>query len=97
MNDFFVYIIFSEKLNKLYIGYSSDTDERLAYHNESERNKIWTKRGIPWKKFLTIKCDSEKQAINIERHIKKMKSKKYIENLAKYPEMVDKLIQKYVP
>jgi putative endonuclease len=31
----------------------------------------------------------------IEKHIKAMKSKKYIENLIKYPEMSVKLLQKY--
>jgi putative endonuclease len=32
--------------------------------------------------------------MKIERHIKKMKSKKYIQNLKKYPEMVEKLLIK---
>jgi putative endonuclease len=31
----------------------------------------------------------------IEEHIKKMKSKVYIQNLKKYPDMVKKLIAKY--
>jgi putative endonuclease len=35
------------------------------------------------------------QAHKIENHIKKMKSKKYIENLKKYPEISLRLLQKY--
>jgi len=35
------------------------------------------------------------QARKIERHIKRMKSKKFIENLARYPEIMDKLIALY--
>ena len=31
----------------------------------------------------------------VEEHIKSMKSKKYIQNLKKYPEMVEKLKDKY--
>ena len=31
----------------------------------------------------------------IEAHIKKMKSRKYIENLIRYPEIIQKLIEKY--
>ncbi len=31
----------------------------------------------------------------IENHIKKMKSKKYIKDLKKYPEIAQKLIKKY--
>ena len=34
------------------------------------------------------------QAFQIESHIKRMKSSKYIRNLAQYPEMRDKLIEK---
>jgi len=33
--------------------------------------------------------------LKIEGHIKGMKSKNYIVNLAKYPEMVTKLLEKY--
>jgi len=35
------------------------------------------------------------QARKIEKQIKRMKSKKYIENLKKYPDIVKKLIEKY--
>ena len=92
---FFVYILYSEKLDKFYIGYSAKPEERLLYHNDPVGNSIWTKRGIPWAKFLIIPCSSEKQAVNIERHVKKMKSKKYILDLLNYPELVHKLQLKY--
>ena len=91
---FSVYILYSEKLSKFYIGYSSDVASRLSYHN-SEGNTIWTKRGIPWELIFEINVLSEAQAIGIEKHIKKMKSRKYIENLRRYPEMVDKLKHRY--
>ncbi len=38
---------------------------------------------------------SKAQALAIEKHIKAMKSKIYIHNLKKYPEMIDKLLLKY--
>ena len=37
-----------------------------------------------------IDCDCKNQGINIERHIKRMKSKKYIENLKAYPKISEK-------
>jgi uncharacterized LabA/DUF88 family protein len=40
---------------------------------------------------LLIPCDSIREAVFIEAKIKKMKSRKYIEDLARYPEMIDKL------
>jgi len=35
------------------------------------------------------------QALEIEAHIKKMHSKKYINDLKSYPELRDKLIHRY--
>ena len=48
-----------------------------------------------WELFLFIACSSYPQAIRLERHIKSMKSTSYISNLAKYPEMIEKLVKKY--
>jgi putative endonuclease len=36
-----------------------------------------------------------KQAVFMELKIKKMKSRKYIENLKRYPEMIKKIQKKY--
>lgn len=48
-----------------------------------------------WQLFLLLKNLSCGQAHSIESHIKKMKSKVYIQNLAKYHDMVTKLIERY--
>ncbi|WP_221418107.1 GIY-YIG nuclease family protein, partial [Fulvivirga kasyanovii] len=90
-----VYILYSEKLSKFYIGYSSNVLSRQDYHN-SEANVIWTSKGKPWQAYFVISDLSESQAIRIEKHIKKMKSRKYIENLKKYPEIVEKLRARYI-
>jgi putative endonuclease len=42
---------------------------------------------------MLIPCESVTQAILIEKRIKKMKSRKYIENLKKYPEMIEKILK----
>ena len=42
----YLYILFSEKLNKYYIGISQNPDRRLEYHNSIEKG--WTRTGIPW-------------------------------------------------
>jgi len=47
-----------------------------------------------WELFFTIECDSRKQPVNIEDHMKKMKSSKYIRNLTIYPEIAKKIIEK---
>ncbi|WP_407660348.1 GIY-YIG nuclease family protein [Marivirga arenosa] len=44
MSTFFVYILFSSKINKFHIGYSQNPEKRLEFHN-STLNKIWSKKG----------------------------------------------------
>ena len=91
-----VYIIFSETLNKFYIGYTTDTVEsRLEKHNSLHWENKYTAKGIPWTLFLKIECQSVTHALKIEKHIKQMKSKIYILNLKKYPEMIQKLVDKH--
>jgi len=91
----FVYIIYSKKLNKFYIGETHDIDFRLERHNNNYYDNKWTKTGAPWVLFFEIECASKACALKIEKHIKRMKSKKYIQNLKAYPEISFKLKQKY--
>lgn len=92
---YFVYVIESLKDKSFYIGKTSDLDNRLAWHNSEELNQGVTKRKIPWKYFYTLEVDNSKIAGKIESHIKKMKNRKYILNLERYPEIAQKLIERY--
>ncbi len=92
---FCVYIIFSEKLDKFYIGTTDDFDKRLKQHNSAIFVDAFTAKGIPWTKFIVIDNLSSNTAYLIEKHIKSMKSKKHILNLPKYPDIIIQLIEKY--
>jgi putative endonuclease len=90
------YIIYSRSINRYYVGYTSNIDERINLHNSgSFGNKSYTYCASDWKLFLVIPCDTIEQAVFIESKIKRMKSRKYIENLKKYPEIVEKMLRKY--
>ena len=93
MKDFCCYIIHSSKLNKFYIGACQKSlSERLMKHNEhTYGNNRFTAAADDWDLFLRINTKDYSQAIRIERKIKSMKSSVYIQNLKKYPEMVEKL------
>ncbi len=91
---FLVYILHSEKLNRFYIGYTSDLETRLTFHQNSETRKF-TYNTKDCYIYKTIKCKSKSQGLAIEKHIKIMKSKIYIQNLIKYPEIIEKLLRKY--
>ena len=89
-----VYILHSQKLNRYYIGYTSDFDLRLEFHKNADTRKF-TYNATDWILFLKIDCTNKKQALSIEKHIKNMKSKTYIQNLLQYPEIIQKLLEKY--
>ena len=89
-----VYILHSSKLNRFYTGSSAlEASERLELHlSKYYGSSKFTSKADDWKLFLTIKCSNKPQALAIEKHIKKMKSPKYINNLKQYPAMIDKLL-----
>ena len=72
----FVYILFSEKLNKFYVGSSVDKDNRLARHNSGSEK--FTSTGIPWVMVYYETYGRIEDARKREREIKKKKSRKYI-------------------
>jgi putative endonuclease len=92
----YVYIMYSGSLDRYYTGNTVlHPDERLAQHNSAYNKNSYTTKGMPWKMFLVLECDSREQARKVELHIKKMKSKQYILNLNQYPEMRKKLLNRY--
>ena len=78
---FYVYILYSESLNTFYIGQTIDLKNRIEEHNTKFYKKTSTAKAVDWTLFFYIECNSRNQAILIERHIKKMKSRKYYVSL----------------
>ena len=76
----YVYILYSDSIEKYYIGYSSTPDKRLEFHN-SPLNKIWSKRGQPWVLKRTFLFPDKATALKAEKFIKRMKSKSFIERI----------------
>jgi putative endonuclease len=91
----FVYILYSISLDKYYIGEALDFQERIKQHNSGFYDSAYTKQASDWSLFYSIECLNRLQARKIETHIKKMKSKAYIQNLKKHPEITEKLKNKY--
>ena len=93
---FYCYVIYSKKLDQFYIGYTHETIcTRIDNHNSAIYDNSFSLKTNDWKIFYSIECTSQKQALKIEKHIKRMKSRKYLQNLSKYPEVSEKLLQKY--
>ena len=79
--DYFVYILYSASIDKYYVGRTENFENRLLYHNSGVRNKIWTKRGMPWVRYLLLENLNQRQSYQLEAFIKKQKSRKFIERL----------------
>ena len=95
MNDV-CYILYSSSLDKFYIGFTQEPlESRLKKHRQGFYNRSFTKITTDWDVYYFIVCECTAQALSIEKHIKKMKSRTYLENLKKYSEISIKLKQKY--
>jgi putative endonuclease len=66
-----VYIIQSEKDKRYYIGYTTDIEMRLAFHNEG-KNKS-TKHRRPFNLIYTEKFLDKRKAMKREKEIKSYK------------------------
>ncbi len=88
------YILYSKILDHYYVGSTGDLNARITRHIQGfYGHKAFTGKANDWVLYLSLPCESIEQALKIERKIKKMKSRQYIENLRLYPEMVEKILR----
>ena len=76
---YFVYILYSEKCNRYYVGYSADVEAILIRHNSGMVTA--TKNYRPYRICASKQFSSEREARKEEFRIKKQKSRVYIESL----------------
>ena len=77
----YVYILYSAKLDRYYVGASADVEQRLAFHNHPLETRKFTAKGIPWKLCVSIDFQTKKEALSAERKIKMSKSRIIIEKI----------------
>jgi len=94
----YCYILYSQNADTFYIGMTSEsTDIRLQKHlSDYYKKPKFTNCASDWVIFWSLECPNLIIAGKIESHIKKMKSRKYLEDLKKFPEISRKLIDKYL-
>jgi putative endonuclease len=80
MEEFVVYILFSEKYTKNYVGFTSNLIQRFKSHN-SLGIQGYTRKFRPWKvihiEFFHIKAE----AMNREKYLKTGIGREYIQKL----------------
>ena len=90
----FVYIIYSEKLDRYYIGETEDFNRRLIEHNTSFFKNSFTTITKDWVEFLKICCLDRTEARKLENFIKKMKNRSFIQRLKNEENMVLDILKK---
>jgi putative endonuclease len=78
---FTVYILFSEQLQKYYIGYTSkNVQDRLKEHLYN--HKGFTAKAKDWNVIYKLERNSKYEAIMLERKIKKRGAKRFLNEIA---------------
>ena len=77
---FTVYVLYSKSFEKIYIGFTSDTEARFKSHNELA-TRGWTIRYRPWEILYTEKFETKINAIKREKELKSAKGREFIWSL----------------
>ena len=90
---YFVYIIYSTKLDNYYVGTTDDVERRLGEHNSKKYLDSFTCKGISWELKLSYLCEKSEIAYKLERFIKRMKSRKFIVKIIDDKTILDDICQ----
>jgi putative endonuclease len=80
--EYIVYILFSEKYNKTYVGFTSSLVERFKSHNELA-TKGYTIKYRPWMVIHIEVYQSKNEAMNREKWFKSGVGRDFISKLKK--------------
>ena len=74
---FIVYVLYSKKYNKIYIGFTSNLEQRILSHNNLG-TKGHTLKYRPWIIAYTEEFENKKEAIQREKVLKNGKGRDFI-------------------
>jgi len=80
MEEFVVYILYSERFNKNYTGFTSNLIERFKSHNYLG-TKRFTLKFRPWAVIHVEFFNSKSEAIKREKYFKTGTGRQFIQNL----------------
>ena len=73
---YYVYVLYSPKIDRLYIGQTKDLDRRIMEHSEGE--SFYTKRADDWKLVHTEEFVTRSEAMRREKILKSHKGRDFI-------------------
>lgn len=81
---YWVYILYSKRIDRFYKGITSNKERRLGYHNKGWNSS--TKKGIPWRLIWAIEKVNKKDAAVLEKKLKNLTRIKLVKLMLKYEE-----------
>lgn len=72
-----VYVLYSAAYDKIYIGYTSDLEQRLLSHNKLAK-KSWTIKFRPWEVVYTEAFAAKTEAMKREKELKSSRGRYFI-------------------
>jgi putative endonuclease len=69
---YYVYLLYSEKIDRYYIGQTNNLEDRLIRHNQNRCRS--TKNKGPWKLIGYRTCEYRYEAVQLERKFKSIKN-----------------------
>ncbi len=79
---FTVYVLYSKSYDKIYIGFTSNLEQRLLSHNELGK-KGWTIKFRPWQLIHTEEFQLKSDAMKREKQLKTATGRNFIWSLIK--------------
>lgn len=75
----YVYVLKSRRFDKIYIGFTSNLNNRIETHNHL-KNKGWTKSFMPWELiyYEEYTSKSKRDALKREKQLKTAQGRKFI-------------------
>jgi len=74
---FTVYVLYNGTFGKIYIGYTSNLEQRVKSHNELA-TKGWTIKFRPWQVIHTEIFESKQDAMRREKELKSAKGREWV-------------------
>ena len=79
---YYVYILYSEKFDKFYIGQTNDISDRINRHNSG--NEKATKPFIPWEMIWVVSKETRSEAMILEKKLKNLSKARIKTFIEKY-------------
>jgi len=69
-------VLYSEKYDKIYIGYTSNLEQRIYFHNLGLKG--WTSRFVHWKLVYSEEFSTKKEALKRGKELKSYQGRRFI-------------------